>query len=116
MGKVFDFDILDILGFNRKRDHSDVLAWVNEERQKLGAAPLNKLPDGKPGSTYQCVLARAFAGPMSCGMEYYLNEQKTIRRVTVLHGNNVVHIYEPPHVVEFVNRFDAGKIPELIAA
>lgn len=116
MGKMFD--VLGMLGLGKKEEFSDVLAWVNDVRGQIGLEPINELPRGTPKSSTGCVIARALTIPGRVAVReiQLFCDNSTFRAVEIYTLGGETLIPEPLYVAEFVNRFDTGKIQELIAA
>lgn len=83
----------------------DTLAWINDLRMTwhLGA-PLTAMPRGRQRSASHCPVAEALGSGWATVATISFNAQGiTKHRVT------------PGSVAEFINRFDRGRYPELIA-
>lgn len=79
---------------------AETLRWVNEERVRMGMAPLEELPKGMPGHPNGCSLANALGACVtSTWWMKSANEQ----------GQH------PWFVRAFVQNFDRGRYPELVS-
>lgn len=86
---------------SRTCKHQDVLAWVNRIRDEYVIGPaLDKLPQGVPMECSNCPIAVALKA--TTGGSVSLMKP----------GNQVQH---PDYVVRFIDDFDCGVYPELIA-
>lgn len=85
------------------------LDWVNEQRNKYGMKPLKKLRPGKRSDRNYCVIARSLRNGE-------VNYTSTSGHTTKLYKTKggTVDLKHPPSVVEFINRFDSTRYPDLI--
>lgn len=77
---------------------ADTLHWVNDERVKMGKAPIEELPKGEPGSYDECPLALALGTTVGSRVWGDLVEQPL-----------------PACAQKFVENFDYVAYPELVA-
>ena len=110
-----------------------VLAFVNRVRVATGQKPLKSLKKGKPNNSSLCPIAASFNGLANVSgatIEFSGLTGKQFTKVCKDLGvpkdevGDNVEFYEayghaeidlPKFCVEFVDRFDKGRIPELIA-
>jgi hypothetical protein len=83
------------------RQHKRILAYVNDLREQLGKPPLAELPPGAQCSASRCPIAKA------------LGEKDAHVGLRIRAG--AVYVAPPEYVCAWIDRFDEGKYPELIA-
>lgn len=94
-------------------DLTEVLDWVNKERAARDLPTLAELPKGERMRSNRCPISRSFEGIEGTA-------PSTLPGSTVLFnaddGNMAVDtIKHSPAVAAFVNAFDDGQFPELVA-
>lgn len=88
----------------------DTLRFVNSVRADLEMLPLTTLPRGTRGRSHDCVIARALSEGEYMGVANGAHIGVFKRD----HGV-VIDVPTPPHVAEFISRFDERHYPKLEA-
>lgn len=84
----------------------ETLDFINSVRRDLAMLPIRELPQGTPGNAGDCVIARGLGGYL-----YMARVNYGTARV----GFSGMTYAMPPAVAAFVDRFDHGDYPRLVA-
>lgn len=79
------------------------LKWCNERRKEKGQKPLDRLPKGAQGDPLSCPCGKATG--LSVGTKYY--SEFPLTKYDLL-------IELPVDVLEFVDHFDRGDLPQYL--
>lgn len=86
----------------------ETLDFINSVRRDLAMLPIRELPQGTPGNAGDCVIARGLGGTLRAARVGY-----GVANVDGPQGRTYVL---PAHVAGFVDRFDHGDYPRLVAS
>ena len=105
-----------------------VLAWVNRQRaQVLGLKPIDRLPKSKTGECNECVIAKGLTHRSRCFVSTGFYRSDVTRNDDALDVSadgtycirtnhpDATRIEHPHYVAKFIERFDDGAYPELVA-
>lgn len=84
-------------------DLERALDWANKVRGAFGKKPLKSMPKGERSRSRRCPLALAVGGEVASGDMVFINKNGITFDVQSI----------PRSVGNFVDRFDAGKYPQL---
>lgn len=95
----------------------DTLALVNVVREAFGAAPLNELPDARPGDSQDCLYFRALSDVGCTGVgtgRMTFNSERAARTVAALWGTEAsgASVSSPKNIRSVISAFDGRtKVP-----
>ncbi|HEX5265873.1 MAG TPA: hypothetical protein VFW24_03795 [Acidimicrobiales bacterium] len=105
-------------------DLEGVLGLVNSARAAMGREPLESLPQGRRGSSSDCVLARSLGMSFGNRSAWAVDGRRRQRREAALllartwevHAGvlNRRSVQLPEGLRQFVNGFDSGDYPDLV--
>lgn len=102
------------------RELQRVLSYCNRARAQLGFLPLIDLERGAKESVHECPIARSMVPPVeSFALDltpYVYGEELYVLRGGDSECDVAFDDPDPPaYIREFIKRFDAGKLPDLVA-
>ena len=99
---------------NHKKIKRETLDWVNEVRTRNSLDALLSLPKGEKSSVCRCPVGRGlqgWAGPWQWGCGGSPTSDPTVSN----HGPDLETGNTPRRVSHFIEEFDKGSFPELVA-